>query len=543
MRGAASGRRMMLTAGVAVVVALLAGCVGSGDSGGGASNGTGSSDDPNTLRILAGSEVKDMIPILTTAASEIGVKVVFDYEGTLAGTEQVASGEAAKRYDATWFPNNRYLALLPGANAAISESVKIMTSPVVLGLKPAVAKKLGWDVTAPTWADLARAAGQGEFSYGMTNPAASNSGFSALVAVATALSGTGSALTSADITSVTPAMTKFFSAQKLTAGSSGFLADKFTKSPQLVDGIINYESVLKGITVDGQPLTIVTPTDGVVTSDYPLTLLTTASSAKKKLFDKLTAWLTTPKIQKRIASDVHRRPGIPGVDTGNEFGSTVLFETPFPNTLQVANALISTYLESARNPAQAIFLLDTSGSMEGNRLDALKKALTNLAGADTSTIGSFSSFRPRERITLLPFNTAPGTPQVFDLPDGDTSQQLAAIRSSASELVADGDTAIYSTLRAGYKLAVKQKAERPDTFVSVVLMTDGENTTGISQSTFTDYYRSLGSSASAIPTYVVLFGDGDVSELTEIAKLTGGQVFDALNGNLAEAFQEIRGYQ
>jgi Ca-activated chloride channel family protein len=532
-------RPLLLAAGLAAAAALLAGCVSLGGDG----SGTPAPDPATTLHVLAGSEVKDMIPILDSAASAIGVHVVMDYAGTLAGTEEVASGDAAGKYDATWFPNNRYLSLLPGATSKISESVKIMTSPVVLGLKQSVAAKLGWDTTAPTWADIAKAAGAGEFTYGMTNPAASNSGFSALVSVATALSGTGSALTSDEIDSVTPDMTTFFSAQKLTAGSSGFLADKFTADPSLVDGIVNYESVLKGIKVNGTPLTIVTPTDGVVTSDYPLTLLTSASASKKKLFDKLTAWLTTPAVQKRIATDVHRRPGIPGISTGDEFPSNVLFETPFPNTLDVANTLISTYLSTARDPAQAIFLLDTSGSMDGSRLDSLKTALKNLAGADTSTIGSFASFQPRERVTLLPFNTQPGSPEVIDLPEGDTSPQLKEIRDAANGLYADGDTAIYSTLKAGYKLAVKQQAERPDTFVSVVLMTDGENTTGITSSSFRSYYASLGSKAKTIPTFVVLFGDGDVDELTDIAKLTGGQVFDALNGDLTEAFQEIRGYQ
>ena len=533
-------RLLLLTAGLAAVAALLAGCISSNNGGG---NGGAQSDPATTLHILAGSEVKDMIPILDSAVSAIGVHVVMDYEGTLAGTELVASGGATGKYDATWFPNNRYLSLLPGASSAISESVKIMTSPVVLGLKQSVAQKLGWDTTEPTWGDIAKAAGDGEFTYGMTNPAASNSGFSALVAVATALSGTGSSLTSDEIDSVTPDMAKFFSAQKLTAGSSGFLADKFTTDPTLVDGIINYESVLKGITLSGKPLTIITPTDGVVTSDYPLTLLTSAAASKKQLFDKLTAWLTTPAAQKRIATDVHRRPGIPGIDTGNEFPSTVLFETPFPNTLQVANTLISTYLQTARDPSQAIFLLDTSGSMDGDRLDSLKTALKNLAGADTSTIGSFASFQPRERVTLLPFNTKPGSPEIFDLPEGDTASQLEAIQGAADQLQAGGDTAIYSTLKAGYKLALKQQAQRPNTFVSVVLMTDGQNTTGITSSEFRSYYASLGASAKTIPTFVVLFGDGDVQKLTDIAKLTGGQVFDALNGDLAQAFQEIRGYQ
>ena len=41
----------------------------------------------------------------------------------------------------------------------------------------------------------------------------------------------------------------------------------------------------------------------------------------------------------------------------------------------------------------------------------------------------------------------------------------------------------------------------------------------------------------------MLSGDGNVDELTDVAELTGGKAFDALNGDLTGAFQEIRGYQ
>jgi Ca-activated chloride channel homolog len=500
-------------------------------------------DDSQTLRVLAGSEVKDMGPILESAAADIGVKVVFDYTGTLSGTELVASGGAAGKYDATWFPNNRYLSLLPGAAKAVSASVKIMSSPVVLGLREPVAARLGWDTTPPTWADLAAAAAKGEFSYGMTNPAASNSGFSALVAVATALSGTGTALTDQDISTVSPALTEFFSGQKLTAGSSGFLADKFVADPSLVDGVVNYESVLLGLDVPGAPLTIIRPSDGVVTSDYPLTLLSSADAAKKPLFDSLTAWLTTPEVQERIVADTNRRPGIPGVDTGTTFPPGILFETPFPNTLDVANTLISSYLDTVRAPAQTIFVLDTSGSMGGERLASLQKALGNLAGADSSTTGSFAAFRNRERVTLLPFSTSPDDPIVVDVPETDKSAALEQIRAEAERLRADGGTAIYASLEEAYSIARKQKAERPDTFVSIVLMTDGENTDGIGAKEFTEFYERLDDSTRKIATFVVLFGNGNVEELTGIARLTGGQAFDALGGDLSSAFQDIRGYQ
>jgi len=532
-------RNLGFVGALTAVTLLLTGCVTAGVTEG---TGEGLPNDDQTLRILAGSEVKDMVPLLERAASEIGVKVAFEYVGTLEGTELVASGGADGKYDAVWFPNNRYLSLLPGASSATTSSVKIMSSPVVLGLRESVAKSLGWDATAPTWVELAAAASEGKFTYGMTNPAASNSGFSALVAVATALSGTGSSLTNDDITAVTPGMTSFFSGQKLTAGSSGFLADTFLANPDAVDGIINYESVLMGLDTP-EPLTIITPTDGVVTSDYPLTLLSSADASKKPLFTELTDWLTEKKIQTEIVKQTNRRPGVPGVDTGSTFPDGILFETPFPNTLDVANTLISTYLESVRSPAQTIFVLDTSGSMEGDRLAALQQALKNLAGADESTAGGFAAFRSRERLTLIPFNAMPQPPTVIEVPDGDKTEALSEIRGEADALYADGGTAIYDALTTAYEVALDQQSERPDTFVSIVLMTDGENTDGATEVDFENFYRSLGAEKSNIATFVVLFGNGDVEELTRVAELTGGKAFDALNGDLTGAFQEIRGYQ
>lgn len=486
-----------------------------------------------------------MVPILQSADKAIGVHVELSYIGTIDGTEDVASGETKGKFDATWFPNNKYLALLPGAATATSTAVHIMSSPVVFGLRSDIAQNLGWDTKPPTWAQIAQAAAAGKFTYGMTNPAASNSGFSALVSVATALSGTGSALTDTNITSVEPQLTSFFSGQKLTAGSSGFLATKFTADPTAVDGIVNYESVLLGLHPKGEQLTIIRPTDGVITADYPLTLLTSATSAKRALFTKLTNWLTTPKIQEEIVQQTHRRPAVPGVPTNGLFPNQVLFETPFPNQLSVVNSLISVYLNEVRAPAQTVFLLDTSGSMEGTRLSELQKALKNLAGASTTTSGSFAEFRDRERVTLIPFNTDPGSPTTVDIGDT-TAQQGAAfktIRAFTNGLVADGNTSIYSSLRKAYKIAVKELNQQPNTFVSVVLMTDGENNSGISAGQFSAYYRSLGSTGAKIPAYVVLFGDGDTKSLTDIANLTGGQVFDARNGDLTAAFQAIRGYQ
>jgi Ca-activated chloride channel homolog len=124
-----------------------------------------------------------------------------------------------------------------------------MASLVILGLRRSVAHRLGWDARPPTWSDLAAAASAKKFTYGMTNPAASNSGFSALVGVAAALAGAGAALSQQAVASVAPQLRGFFSGQTLTAGSSGWLSDSYARragasSPagEQVDGMINYEA-------------------------------------------------------------------------------------------------------------------------------------------------------------------------------------------------------------------------------------------------------------------------------------------------------------
>ena len=84
----------------------------------------------------------------------------------------------------------------------------------------------------------------------MTNPAASNSGFTALIGVASALSGSSDSIDTGPID--TADLKEFFKGQTLTAGSSGFLADDFVREQDSLDGIINYESVLLSLNRGGK---------------------------------------------------------------------------------------------------------------------------------------------------------------------------------------------------------------------------------------------------------------------------------------------------
>ncbi|HTJ38010.1 MAG TPA: VWA domain-containing protein [Dactylosporangium sp.] len=535
-----------------VAAALLLGACTPGDDHDPAP--PGSSEGPflkgsGVLRVLASSELSDLQPVLADVRKATGVEVRLTPTGTLDGVESVVSGNAAKSYDAIWFASNRYLQLHPGAGDKIGTATKVATSPVVLGLRKSVAEQLGWNAHRPTWSEIAVAAGEHKFTYGMTNPASSNSGFSALVGVAAALSGTGAALTAEQIAPLTPRLRAFFAGQNLTAGSSGWLADAFVKSlaqnsDRLVDGLVNYESVILSLNATGklpEPLTVVYPADGVVTADYPLTLLSGVSEQTKTNYAAVADYLRRPSVQQQIMAQTWRRPAVAGVKLADQFGPKegALPELPFPGKLEAANALIGAFGDDLRKPARTIYVLDLSGSMKGDRIQGLKNALVGLTGADTSLSGQFSRFNGREQVVLVPFSTKPGQVRRFDVPEANFQPTLDQIKSYAGGLVANGDTAIYDALFVAYDQAAALAKEDPDRFTSIVLLTDGELTAGAKLPDFQARLPQL----PKVPVFTILFGEGNVAEMQQIADLTGGKTFDARTGSLPAAFKEIRGYQ
>jgi Ca-activated chloride channel family protein len=63
-------------------------------------------NDPNTLTVLAGSEVKDIEPLLPDLQKATGVSLAMKYSGTLEGAEAIAGGAAT---DIAWFSSGHYL--------------------------------------------------------------------------------------------------------------------------------------------------------------------------------------------------------------------------------------------------------------------------------------------------------------------------------------------------------------------------------------------------------------------------------------------------
>jgi Ca-activated chloride channel homolog len=491
------------------------------------------------LTVLAGSELKDLEPMLAQIQRDTGIKLVMQYTGTLDGAEKIMAGD---QVDFAWFSHAKYLNLLQGAQGHLLDQQKIMLSPVVLGVRESKAKAWGWvDNPNLTWRDVLEKAGNGDLKYAMTNPAASNSGFSALVGVASALSGKSDALQSSDIDQVSGDLKTFFKGQALTAGSSGWLADQYVLDQDRLDGMINYESVLLGLNKGGklkEPLYLVYPKEGIITADYPLILV---NPNQREAYNKLVDYLRSAAVQKQIMTTTLRRPINPQVQLSQDFPNHMLVELPFPSTQDVVDRLLFSYIDQEIKPSHTYYVLDVSGSMQGSRLDSLKKAMDNLAGSDSSLTGQFARFRNREKVSIITFNSAVAGRSNFDI---DISQpaSLQAVRDYVDSLSAGGNTAIYSALQEAYKQAAQDRQNEPDRVYSIVLMTDGENNSGISSDDFFSYLKSA-QDVDNIRTFTIQFGEADQQALQSIATATGGQIFDASHDPLPFIFKEIRGYQ
>lgn len=528
-------RRAFLPLLATALIAPLAACTTDRDDG--RDTGRGGDDGrprTGTVRVLASSELSDMEPLLEKAREATGITVRPTWAGTLDAVERLASGKADGAFDAVWLSSNDYLRLDPDAARRIASETPLMASPVALGVRPETVRRLGWDAGAVSWAQVHRAVAAGDLTYGMTDPSRSNSGFAALISVASGLSGAQAALTDADVRRAGPKLKEFFTGQRLTSGSSGWLASAYARRSG-VDALINYESVLLSLNRDtGAGLTVIRPRDGVVTADYPLSALTGATPGARDAVRTLTEHFRSTGVQREITGRTLRRPVVAGARPADPLSPEQRRELPFPGTRSVADGLLSSYEHRLRRPSRTVYVLDTSGSMEGARLARLKSALNGLTG----------DFREREQVTLLPFGSTVKQVRTHTVDPADPQAGPAAIRADSAALTAEGDTAIYSSLAAAYDHL------GPDTesaFTSIVLMTDGENTAGRSAAEFAAFYRALPAARRITPVFPVVFGDSDRSELESIAALTGGRLFDGTKeegpGSLDGAFEEIRGYQ
>ncbi len=224
------------------------------------------------------------------------------------------------------------------------------------------------------------------------------------------------------------ALRNFLAGQKLTAGSSGWLADSYLQEQDRLDGLVNYEAVILRLNERSElrePLVLIYPQDGVISADYPLMLL---DESRRDDYTKLVTALKADGFQSEALSKAYLRPANPGATRSPKLPNDAVAELSFPNRLEVIDAVLLAYQADLRRPSTSIYLMDVSGSMEGERIAQLRKALEVLTGAESNSVTArFVRFQNRERVVLIKFSTETGYPEevTFDQ-SGDAGREIRA---------------------------------------------------------------------------------------------------------------------
>jgi Ca-activated chloride channel family protein len=183
------------------------------------------------------------------------------------------------------------------------------------------------------------------------------------------------------------------------------------------------------------------------------------------------------------------------------------YEVPSGETLIAAQRVWKENKDAGRRVV-AVFVTDTSGSMNGTRINALQAAL--LADIDFIT--------PENSIGLVEFNhqvTRRLPIAEFDL------NQKAAFAAAVEDLPAEGDTAMYDGVLVGLDMLLEAQATDPEIKPLLFVLTDGETEDGHSFDDVRAVIDGIG-----IPVYTVGF-EADLDELDRLASLVEAASLDA----------------
>ncbi len=435
----------------------------------------------------------------------------------------------------------------PGAIAPriTGEAVRYAISPIVIAAWENVARDLGWPDRPVGWTTLQTKAQQ-DSSFRWSHPStAYASGLLATLAEFYAGAGVQRGLTvemaqdpkTVEFVSAIEKTVKFYGEAELAV-----IQRVVQDGPKTLDAFVISEQLVVAFNtaVYGRPparLVALYPAEGTLWADHPLALLETPeiTANQRRTFQAFREFLATAESQTTILRAGYRpadlsiplgSPGSPlvaanGVDPAQP--QTTL-QLPAPDVVQV----VQNVWALTKRKANVILVVDTSGSMDGDKLTNAQVALrTFLAQIPTD----------QERVGLVEFNS--GVTNIIEL---DTlAANRAALTGAVDTLQANGNTALLDAVRTAY-VRLQRQAD-PDRINAIVAMTDGkENASAVSVSQLTREIRT-GNEQVPVVIFAIAYGrDADYDMLRAIAEASGGQVREGNTETIRELYKILSSY-
>ena len=498
-------------------------------------------NENKNFRIIASTSVEKMENTIKKYAKKEGMNVTIDYFGDIDIVNKL--NENSKEYDAVWISNSLWLYMLDNSNLT-TDSKSIVIDPVVMGITKSKAEKIGFVNKEIYNKDILEAIKSGKLKYVMASVTKTNTGATSYLSFLNSLAGSPEVLTEEMLknSQLNNDLRNLFKGVERVSGDEKYLETMFMNGNY--DAMINYESSLielnqKLVKSGKEPLYLVYPVDGVAINDMPFAYINNDSSNTKKReqFLKIQSYLRSDEVISLMESYGYRSwyGGVNrnadksifnpewGIDT-----TKYLKDMKYPSKSVITKA-INLYIETLRKPTHVVFCLDVSGSMQGSGMDDLKEAMNYILDYQLASKDNLQ-FSGADKITIIPFNGV-----VVRVSKTYSGANTEGAISEVNSLRANGSTNIYdSTIEA---LKVLKESDESEYTRTVILMTDGLSNRGKYYDLENYYYTNN----LNIPIYSITFGNASTSELSKLASLSNGKVFDGKSG-LKAAFAEVRSY-
>lgn len=518
---------------------LLAGCGSAGGSGSGSGGATVLGSGSKKLRIVSGSENKELEPILSDYANQNHLSIEMTYMGSLDIMRALEQDDFP--YDAVWPASSIWLNAGDENLHRVKHAESISITPVVFGIKKSKAESLGFVGKDVMVSDILEKISGGELKFCMTSATQSNSGASAYIGFLYALSGHPDVLTSADLDDRTMQenMRGLLSGVDRSSGSSDWLKDMFLAGDY--DAMVNYECLMisanNELVKEGkEPLYIVYPSDGLALADSPLGYIDHGDSDTEQRFLDFQNYLLSAECQSKIQR-TGRRSGYTGINPENkdvfntDWGcqpDRVLSTFKMPDTATLAKAL-TLYQTALRKPSLSIYCIDYSGSMSGEGNERLVEAMQQLLIQENAQ-KNYLQASPDDVNILIAFSD---WIQDEFRAEGN-GKELDALFEDVQNEGIGGGTNMYLALDQALSDLSEYDLSRYT--AAIILMTDG-----VSADYYDDFKKAYEQSGCTVPVFSILYGDADDSQLQQLAQLTNGRVFDGRK-DLTGAFRKVKGY-
>ena len=511
----AEKRKILILAVCAILTlcaAFLSGCTGSSDGRQAFGSGLG-----EKIRILSGSENRELEEILKKCAKKTGVNLEIEYLGSVDIMRTLQQG--ADDYDAVWPASSLWLSL--GDTGHLVKHVQsISLTPVVFGIRQSLAEELGFTKGGVSVRDIQQAIREGKMSFCMTSATQSNSGCSAYLGFLYALLGTDE-LKAGELESesLKADIRELLSGIDRSSGSSDWLKEMFLNGD--FDAMVNYECLIisanRQLEQEGkEPLYVVYPYDGLSIADSPLGYVDHGNDEREEAFLKVQEYLLSEEAQDAIQR-TGRRTGYEGVKDENEdvfrtdWGidtDRILSPIPIPAADVLLEAL-NLYQTEFRKPSLTVYCLDFSGSMTGDGNDQLVEAMGQILIQENAAENLLLAGENEVNI-VIPFTDS--VSDVWTAPDA-SEESLEDLYGKIAGEATVGGTDIYRAAREGLEL-IARNYDLDQYTPAIILMTDGMSN---GSEDFEDFQAAYEAAGEDVPVFSILFGDAEKSELEELA--------------------------